>query len=74
MEMDYEKRISKREEMGEVSDNAAQEESRKLMTKLVDSKEQKATNCSQIAKDLVVVALITNACCVKKDVLAWIVL
>ena len=46
MEMDYEKRISKREEMGEVSDNATQEESRKLMTKLVDSKEQKATNCS----------------------------
>ena len=27
MEMDYEKRISKREEMGEVSDNATQEES-----------------------------------------------
>ena len=46
MEMDYEKRISKREEMGEVWDNATQEESRKVMTKLVDSKEQKATNCS----------------------------
>ena len=46
MEMDYEKRISKREEMGEVSDNDTQEESRKVMNKLVASKEQKATHWS----------------------------
>ena len=46
METDYEKRIRKRKEMGEVSDDVAKEESRKIMTKLVDSKEQEATNCS----------------------------
>ena len=45
-EMDYEERKLKREEMGEVSEFDAQEDSRKLMTKLVDSREQKATNCS----------------------------
>ena len=44
--MDYEERKLKREEMGEVSEFDAQEDSRKLMTKLVDSREQKATNCS----------------------------
>ena len=46
METDYEKRIRKRKEMGEVSDDVVKEESRKIMTKLVDSKEQEATNCS----------------------------